>query len=197
MSEELKKYDEYFRYFNSKYPLEEKERQLIETHLSVKTLPKRQYFLRAGDIAKTIAFVNKGILRSYTTDYNGVEHILDFAPEGWFISDLYSFLTGEPSIFRIEAIEDCELVLMSKSSHNMLLRNCGKYLSLSYDLMLNAYVNSQRRINAAKSDSLEKRYEDFLKENAQIINRIPQYMIASYLGLTPETLSRIRRRMVQ
>lgn len=191
----LEHYEAFFDYFNSKFPLTESEQLFVQDHLSVKKLRKKQYLLQDGDTAKNIAFVGKGLLRSYTVDDNGVEHILDFAPEGWFISDLYSFLTGESSIYNIDAIEDSELVLISKASHELLLKEIPKYLNLSYEMILESFVDLQRRTNSQKSESIEEQYECFVRNNKQIINRIPQYMIASFLGLTPETLSRIRKRM--
>ena len=191
----LEHYEAFFDYFNSKFPLTESEQLFVQDHLSVKKLRKKQYLLQDGDTAKNIAFVGKGLLRSYTVDDNGVEHILDFAPEGWFISDLYSFLTGESSIYNIDAIEDSELVLISKASHELLLKEIPKYLNLSYEMILESFVDLQRRTNSQKAESIEIQYECFMQNNKQIINRIPQYMIASFLGLTPETLSRIRKRM--
>ena len=109
-------YELYFENFNSKVQLTKEEQEQIKTFLSVKKIRKKQYLLQEGDVCKTIAFVEKGALRSYTVDNDGVEHIMQFAIEGWFISDLYSFLTGEPATYNIDALEDSELVLVSKSA---------------------------------------------------------------------------------
>ncbi len=189
-------YEVYFESFKNRISLTDEEEALIKNHLSVKKIRKRQYLLQEEDPCRHIAFVEKGMLRSYTVDKNGTEHILQFAPEGWFIADLYSFLAEEPSSYNIEAVEDSELVLISRPAYNELLKTSPKYLEFSHNLVTNAYIAMQRRINDLHERSIEERYADFISRYPQIINRVPQHMIASYLGLTPETLSRVRRRMV-
>ncbi|PVD53844.1 cyclic nucleotide-binding protein [Terrimonas sp.] len=188
-------YEVYFEHFNKKVPLTEAEQSLIKSRLAVKKIRKKQYLLQEGDICKTIAFVEKGLLRSYTVDENGGEHIMQFAVEGWFISDLYSFLTGEPATYNIEAVEDSELVMISKSAYDELLTKCAKYEKFSRILITGAYIALQKRINSLMSFTLEERYETFMKQYPEIAQRVPQHMIASYIGLTPETLSRVRKRI--
>lgn len=188
-------YEVYFENFNKKIPLTEAEQSLIKTYLSVKKIRKKQYLLQEGDVCKTIAFVEKGILRSYSVDDNGTEHIMQFAPEGWFISDLFSFLTTDIATYNIEAVEDSELVLISKSANDELMNKCTKYERFSRILITGAYVALQKRINSLMSFTLEERYETFMKQYPDIARRVPQHMVASYIGLTPETLSRVRRRI--
>src|SRR4026209_1838223 len=120
-------FDLYFKKFNEKVPLTGEEEELIKSFLTTKKLRKKQYLLQEGDICKTIAFVEKGALREYTLDENGNEHIVQFALEGWIISDLYSFLTGEPATYNIDALEDSQLVLITKSSYEELLKKVPKY----------------------------------------------------------------------
>lgn len=188
-------YELYFQNFNSKVPLDKAEQEFIKSRLSVKKLRKKQYLLQEGDVCKTATFVEKGVLRAYTVDDDGTEHIMQFAPEGWFISDLYSFLSGEPATYNIDAIEDAELVLISKSAHEELLQQSPKYGTFQRELITGAYLAMQRRLNSIFSSTLEERYESFMKLYPHIAKRVPQHMIASYLGLTPETLSRVRRRI--
>ena len=126
-------YDLYFENFNKKIPLTTEEQELIKTYLSVKKLRKKQYLLQAGDPCKIMAFVSKGALRSYTVDDNGVEHIVQFAVEDWFISDSYSFYTGEDATYNIEAIEDSELIIISKSANDELLKQSPKYTAFMMD----------------------------------------------------------------
>jgi len=185
----------YFQNFNKKVPLSEEEQNVIQKHLAVKKVRRKQYLLQEGDVCKTIAFVEKGTLRSYTVDESGNEHIMQFALEGWFISDLYSFLTGEPAIYNIDAIEDAEVVLISKSAHEKLLKTCTSYEAFIRELITGAYIALQKRINSIISFTLEERYEAFKAQYPQVAQRVPQHMIASYMGLTPETLSRVRRRI--
>jgi CRP-like cAMP-binding protein len=188
-------YQRYFENFNNRVPISETERKQIEPCLTIRKLRRRQYLLQEGDIWKLVAFVEKGALRMYTVADSGAEHIIQFAIEGWFVGDLYSFLTGEPATYTIEAIEDSEVVVMSKADHDVLLKICPAYSTFHRELVTGAYIALQRRLNSIFSQPLEERYEAFMAQYPQIAQRVPQHMIASYLGLTPETLSRVRRRL--
>lgn len=188
-------YELYFQSFNSKVPLTEQEQAQIKSYLTPKKLRKKQYLLQEGDVAKTVAFVEKGVLRSYSLDENGDEYIVQFALEGWFISDLYSFLTGEPATYNIDAIEDAELVLINKSANDELLRTMPKFETFNRLLITNAYLALQRRLTSIISQPTEERYKAFQALYPHIVQRVPQHMIASYMGLTPESLSRIRKRI--
>src|ERR1044071_2723941 len=115
-------YEVFFQKLNEKVVFTPEEQAIIKTYLTPKKLRKKQYLLQEEDVCKFVAFVEKGALRAYTVDDKGVERIIQFALEGWTISDLYSFLTGEPATYNIDALEDTELVLISKSAHEELLR---------------------------------------------------------------------------
>ena len=188
-------FDLYIQRFNEKVPLLESEMNLVRSHLTLKKLRKKQFFLQEGDVCKHIAFVEQGMLRSFTVEDDGTERIMQFAPEGWFISDLYSFLTGEPATYQIEALEDSEIAVMSKESHEILLEECPKYETFHRELITSAYIALQKRLSSIISYTLEERYEAFITQYPNIANRVPQHMIASYMGLTPETLSRVRKRI--
>ena len=187
----------FFQKINEIDPLTTDEEELIKNYLTPKKLRKKQYLLQEGDVCKYIAFVEKGALRSYTVDDNGGEHIFQFALEGWVISDLYSFLTGEPATYNIEALEDSELMLISKTAQEELLTKLPKYETYTRILVTNAYIALQRRITSVISLSLEERYKNLTALYPDIIQRVPQHMIASFMGLTPETLSRVRSRMAR
>src|ERR1051325_3311681 len=109
-------YELLFQKFDEKIRLTEEEKTLSKSFFLPKKLRKRQYLLQEGDVNKYVAFVEKGMLRSYTVDEKGNEHIIQFAFEGWWIGDQYSFITGEPSIYNIDALEDCELLLLSQQA---------------------------------------------------------------------------------
>jgi CRP-like cAMP-binding protein len=188
-------YDLFFQNLNSKIQLTAEEQEQIKSYLTFKKLRKKQYLLQEGDVCKVIAFVEKGALRSYSIDDNSNERIIQFGLEGWLISDLYSFLTGEPATYNIDAIEDSELVLISKSAHEELLQTMPKYETFTRLNMTGAYLAMQRRLTSIISASVEERYQDFIALYPHIAQRVPQHMIASYMGLTPETLSRIRKRI--
>jgi CRP-like cAMP-binding protein len=188
-------YELFFHNFNKKAPLSKEEELQISKYLTPKKLRKKQYLLQEGDVCKNIAFIEKGVLRAYSVDDNGNEHIIQFGLEGWVISDLYSFLTGEPATYNIDAIEDTELVLISKAAHEKLLLKALKYETFTRLNITGAYLAMQKRLTSIISFSLEERYANFTALYPNIVQRVPQHMIASYMGLTPETLSRIRRRM--
>lgn len=188
-------YERYFHEFNKKVPLTNEEQELITNYLSVKKLRKRQYLLQEGDICKFVAFVEKGALRMYLLDEDGTEHIVLFAVEGWFITDLYSFLTNECSVYNIDAIEDSELVLISRTASDELRKISPKYQEFIFQETSGAYIQLERRITSTISLNLEERYKELTANYPDIVQRLPQHMIASYMGLTAETLSRVRKRI--
>ncbi|GAB2664703.1 Crp/Fnr family transcriptional regulator [Flavihumibacter cheonanensis] len=188
-------YELFFQAFNEKVPLTSEEQETIKTFLTPKKLRKKQYLLQEGDICKYIAFVEKGALKSYVIDDAGTERITQFALEGWTISDLYSFLTGEPATYHIDAIEDAELVLISKAAHEELLQKVPKYETYIRLQITGAYIALQRRLTSIISLPIEERYKNLIALYPSIVQRVPQHMIASYMGLTPETLSRVRGRV--
>jgi CRP-like cAMP-binding protein len=160
-----------------------------------KKLSKRRYLLQEGNTCEYQAFVVKGILRSYTVDEKGNEHILQFAPEGWWIADLYSFLTDEPSHFNIEAIEDAELLLINRKSWELLMENIPKLEHYFRILLQNNLIATQRRLMLTLTETAEEKYSRFVSMYPECVQRVPQHMIASYLGITRETLSRLRKHM--
>jgi CRP-like cAMP-binding protein len=185
----------FFSNFNKKVPLSPEVQAAMGKYLETKKLRKKQYLLQEGDVCKYIAFVEKGALREYSVDDTGGEHIIQFGLEGWAISDLYSFLTGEPAMYNIDAIEDAELVLVSKTAHEELLKKFPLYETFTRLNITGAYLAMQKRLTSIISSPLEERYADFTALYPDIVQRVPQHMIASYMGLTPETLSRIRKRI--
>jgi len=188
-------YELFFHKFNETIPLTNAEQDVIRTFLTPKKLRRKQYILQEGDVCKYVTYVEKGALRAYTISEKGDEHIIQFALEGWLISDLYSFLTGEPATYNIDALEDAELVLISKSSYEELLKKLPKFETYIRLQLTSAYIAMQRRLTSIISSSLEERYAYFNQLYPDIVSRVPQHMIASYMGLTAETLSRVRRRL--
>jgi CRP-like cAMP-binding protein len=188
-------YSLYFQTFNTKVALTGEEQEVIKHYLTVKKLRRKQYLLQEEDVCKMVAFVEKGALRSYKLNEDGSEHIVQFALEGAFMTDLYSFLTNEPSIYNIDAIEDSELVLITKSASDELRMLSPKYQEFIFQATSEAYIQLERRITYTISLSLDERYKQLVANYPDIIQRVPQHMIASYMGLTPETLSRVRKRI--
>ena len=188
-------YELFFKSFNEKVSLTPEEQDRITTYLKPRKIRKKQYLLQEGDVCKSIAFVEKGALRAYSIDDSGAEHIIQFALEGWTISDLYSFLTEEAATYNIDALEDSEVILISRVAHYEMLEKIPKYQSYILHLITGAYLAMTRRLTSVISNSSEERYETISELYPNILQRVPQHMIASYMGLKPETLSRVRRKL--
>ena len=186
-------FDLLYKKINEKIALTEEEFNLCKTLFSPKKLRKKQYILQEGDVCKYNIFVTKGLLRAYTIDDKGNEHILQFALEGWWTADLYSFFTEEPSLFNIEALEDSELLLITHPSWESLLQQLPAFERYFRILIQNNLIATQRRLMESLSETAERKYLKFMKTYPESVQRVPQHMIASYLGITRETLSRLRR----
>ncbi|MVM38569.1 cyclic nucleotide-binding domain-containing protein [Spirosoma sp. HMF3257] len=174
--------------------LTDEEFAFLKTLFIPKKLRRKHDLLQEGDVCKYIAFVDKGLLRTYTVDSKGTEHIIQFALEGWWTSDLYSYLTSEPSGYTIEALEDSELLLLELKNMERMVEVVPKMERYLRILLQNNYIATHRRIVLSLSQSAEEKYTEFLQRYPEIVQRVPQHMIASYLGITPAFLSRIRAR---
>jgi CRP-like cAMP-binding protein len=160
-----------------------------------KKLRKRQYLLNAGDVCQYITFVEKGLLRSFSVDDGGHEHVMQFAMEGWWISDMASFLSGDQAIHNIEALEDSELLLLTVPAMDDMIEKIPSMERYFRLLMQNSIVALQRRIRVVQTHTAEEIYLKLMEIQPEIISRAPQQHVASYLGITPETLSRIRKQV--
>ena len=178
--------------FSEIIDLSEEEFEYAKTLFIPKKLKKKRILIETGGICKYTVFVEKGLLRSYKADDKGNEYILQFALEGWWTADLYSFLTNEPTPYNIEALEDSELLLITKPSWDLLLEKVPAFERYFRVLIQNNLINTQRRLMSSFTETAEEKYLRLLKEFPNILQRVPQHMIASYLGITRETLSRTR-----
>jgi len=185
-----------YKKINSIIPITEEELNSCKDLFVLKKLRKRQFLLQEGNVCKYQAFVEKGMLRSYTVDEKGTEHILQFASEGWWMADLSSYLTGEPSLFNIEAVEDAELLLLTKPSWEKLMAIIPKSEHYFRILIQNNLIATQKRLMQSLVETAEEKYKKFAQTYPECIQRLPQHMIASYLGLSRETLSRMRKNIV-
>jgi len=177
--------------------ISDEEFEVISKFFIPKKLRKKQFLLHEGEVCKNIGFVNSGCLREYTIDNKGSEHIIQFAIEDWWISDPNSFLSGLPSTYNIDALEDSEVLLLEKSAREKLLNSCPKMERFFRILIEANFVSTQRRITDSLSTSAEERYLKFIKTYPKLIEQVPQNHIASYLGITPQSLSRIRKELTQ
>ncbi|ASW73656.1 Crp/Fnr family transcriptional regulator [Chryseobacterium piperi] len=166
-------------------------------HYEVKKIPKNQFLLQYGEICRYVFFVEKGLMRMYSIDKNGKEHIIQFAPENWLISDRTSIYFNEQSVYYIEAVEDSEILFLHPDFFNKLVAQFPDSAERR-DILLQKHVRSlQDRINSLLGETAEERYLKFIKMYPDLLLRVPQWMIASYLGITPESLSRVRKELAR
>lgn len=180
-------------YLTSKAFFTDAELEQLEAAAVAKKLKRRDYLLRQGDVCHSIAFVVSGALRLYRTDEQAQEHILRFAIENWWITDAESFRTGLPAQGAIDALEGTQVLLWSREKFEQLKSQIPAFNALEGQLAgrnLDAQIN---RLYAAISRSAEERYQEFVQAFPDFYQRIPLHMIASYLGVSRETLSRIRK----
>ncbi len=180
-------------YFNS--IISENEFELLSPLLIEKTIEKGEVLLRAGDICSHSFFVETGLLRSYSLDANGKEHVIQFAPENWIISDRTSLLFQEPSEFFIDAVEKTTIVMFDEQFVIKASEMSPKFRLFNQKALNNHIRHQQKRINSLLSATAEERYLNFIEMYPNIPLRVPQWMIASYLGITPESLSRVRKEL--
>jgi CRP-like cAMP-binding protein len=158
-----------------------------------RTLRAGEFLQRSGDGVTHGAFVATGCLRKYVVDAKGKEHIVQFAPENWWTGEGPGVAPGTPAKYFIDAIEDSQLLLVDAASHQRAIERLPAYAAGFRDGIQRQALATEQRIVNALSESAEDRYEAFLKKYPSIAARVPQFMLASYLGVSPETLSRIRR----
>ncbi|HEY0678300.1 MAG TPA: Crp/Fnr family transcriptional regulator [Chitinophagaceae bacterium] len=181
-------------YFERSFPLSEADIAIIHSVFQPKNMQKGECLVREGEPARYGAFVCKGILRSYIIDDKGKEHILQFAPENWWISPGIMRTSNDKSPVFIDAIEDADVLLINKEGHQHMIEKIPAYGISFREGIQKRNDAKDKRIAHALSSTAEERYNDFMESYSAIAQRLPLHMVASYLGITPETLSRIRRR---
>ena len=184
-------------YFNRILPLDEKEIAFVKEIFKERRVKKRQFILQEGEICKHNTFVFEGCFRMYLVDDNGKEHNLQFAIENWWVGDIGSFFTDQPSKLNVEAIENSIILQAKKEDQLKLFTDYPKFNQIFRVLAENAMVSLQRRVLLNISSTAEERYIDFLERHPKLFNRISNVQIASYLGVTPEFLSTIRKKFAK
>lgn len=173
-------------------PLSLDEIDIIRETFVLKKIRKHKLFLEAGDVCKVSGFVVKGSFKQYTIDETGKENILNLFIENWWVGDRESFINNTPSPYFIEAFEDTAVLIISKEVHLEKLQNQRFIQELSQKLSTNQAFKLLKRVHSSKTLSAEERLSELEKTYPEFLQRFPQHIIASYLGMTKETLSRIR-----
>lgn len=186
--------DQFKNYLKEKIEITDEQFDSISAVLKIKKFDKNEIIQYTGDNFKHGFFVCKGLLRAYSIDAKGKEHILQFAPENWLISDRNN-MNNEPSVFFIDAIEATEVVIMPNDFMEQAAIQVPCLQPMHTRLLNNSIRFMQKRINMLLSATAEERYLDFIKLYPNLTLRVPQWMIASYLGITPESLSRVRKEL--
>lgn len=187
-------FDILLSHIQNKVDLTEGQRDQIQSFFTFKKLRKKHYLLQEGEICKCLSFVSKGLLKSYVLDEKGNERINMFAFEGWWISDFNSFINQEKAVLNIDAIEETEVLMISLADYERMMLEIpvmDRYFRILYQ---NSLVTKDYRLMVSNSFTAEEKYMQFAQRSPEIIKRVPHNLIASYLGLAPETVSRIRKK---
>lgn len=186
-------FGDFINYITSQVVLTTEEIEMVRKVHIYRKIRKRQFLLHEGEVCKYSCFVVKGCLRSYRISNDGNEHILRFAVENWWVNDNESYNTGKPAKSNIDALEDSEVILISKENLDLLLIKIPNLQQLIDHLLARSYDASQHRIYLNISSTAVEKYDHFIKTYPTLLARLPLRTIAAYLGVSRETLSRIRK----
>lgn len=180
-------------YISTKGSLTDDQWAFIESVTAIKKLRKHQLLLKEGDIWNHHAFICNGCVRRYYIDSDALEHTIQFSIENWWTGDRESLLNGTPSKYNIEAIENTSVLLIGKEDFDKICIQIPSFSSIINSILQKSLNTTQKRIQADISLSAEDKFLHFMESFPKIANRVPRHMLASYLGVSPETLSRIRK----
>ncbi len=182
---------------HSTTPLSQEAIETIEDLFVPKKIRKKQYFLQEGEVCKYFAFIIKGAMRQYFIDDKGVEHIIQLSIENWWVGDRESWVTFRPSLYNIDALEDTDVLLITRPDVLKLISLFPAFDEMVREMDERNNIATQKRIASSISSTAEKRYNDFINCHPDFLQRFPQHMIASYLGITKDTLSRVRKQALK
>ena len=181
-------------YFDRLIPLNNEEKELVTQNFHPRLYRKRQFVLQEGNVCAQLNFVVRGCLRMYKIDEQGATHILQFAPENYWINDIGSFHSEKPSELNIDALDDTMVLQVNRNDLVSIYLKASKFDRIFRVLIENSFVNLQKRLLQNISSTAEERYQAFLDTYPHLVNRLSQTQIASFLGITPEFLSRLRNK---
>lgn len=185
-----------FNYITNYITLSDEEVRVLTSQLKERTYLKHQFLLQQGDVCKNVNFILSGCTRMFAVDDSGTEHVLMFAVEDWWSSDLGSFISQEPADYNVQCLETTKVLQITYEDLENLYHRIPKLERLFRKIIERAYVASQKRIVRNFSLSAKERYIIFKETYPLIEQRVPQYMLASYLGITKEFLSKIKSQLL-
>jgi len=184
-------------FLTSNLDIEAAEISSILKHCKAKYVKKEEFLLRENELSQNTFFVEKGLLRQFSIDKKGKEHTLHFAPENWFVTDRESAYFNQPSKYYIQALEESEVILIDENLIHDLSCRIPSFSEFNNRLLHNHIRHLENRINLLLSAPAQERYLKFIAMYPDILLRVPQVMVSSYLGITPESLSRVRKTLAQ
>ncbi len=166
----------------------------LEPKLVHKTLDKNEYLIREGQIIRHLPFINDGLMANYRLDENGDIHVIQIRWTGWWLGDIYSFFSGKPSSFNIRAYQPTELLMINHDTFDFMTREYPIYERYFRIAIQHSYINTLNQVFNLHSQSAEERYLELVKNYPTLLDDIPHYLIASFLSIKPQSLSRIRKK---
>lgn len=189
--------EQLLKYIQDRVKISEQEFETFAHHFETIIIKKKSNLLVEEKLNDRIYFVEKGLLYAYKTLENGDAQVIQFAKENNWISDLYSFFSSKKSLFTVQALEDCQLLSITKKQFDNICEAHPKMETFFRLLFQTAYVNTLQRLSDSYSEDTETKYNHFVSHHNQLVQRVPQYLIASYLGVLPSSLSRIRNKKLK
>jgi CRP-like cAMP-binding protein len=177
--------------------LGDKDKTFFISLLKPMKIKRRQMLLKEGEVCRFSSFVTMGCLRGFSVDENGFEHVLNFAPQNWWIADMYSLITQKPGVLNIEALEDTEILTLSKVNQEELYIKVPVFERFFRIITENSLVTYQQRLLDNLSLTAVERYNNFCKRYPTLVNCLPSKQIAAYIGVTPEFFSKMRHQMLK
>lgn len=190
-------YDLLIKNITKQIELSSQEEILIKSKFKLRKTKNKEILVDFGEVCTNTFFVNQGCLRSYARDSNGTEHTISFAPTDWWIGEMGSYISGEPATLSIEAIEKSEILFIEKNDYEDLFIKIPKLETVFRKLLERSVVAYQKRLIDNLSKTAEERYINFSNKFPQLVNTIPQKLIASYIGVTPEFFSKMKATMLK
>ena len=188
-------YPTLFQHFNEYIKLPVEAYLDLESRLVGKTLHNKEFLIREGQIIRYLPFINKGLMVNYRSDENGEKHVIQIRWTGLWLGDIYSFFSGKPTTFNIRAYNSTELLMINHETFNFIVREHPVYERYFRLVIQSAYIQTLNQVFNLHSLSAEERYLELIRNYPTLLDDLPHYLIASYLSIKPQSLSRIRKNL--